>query len=343
MILDEKALTVDDVLLTPQLGILKSRTHAILHPYIYSAPMDTVTGYNLASAMLKNGEIPVVCRNIPEDEYLRCLIEFHNTTAFFAVGITDLEKKRFLEMLSQVAQALDLDKFNLNIAIDVAHGDSVAAYEAILFFKEQGICKNIMSGSIATPEAATRAVAAGCTHLRVGIGPGSVCTTRIMTGFGVPQLTAVYFIARLWDKSKTNQYPKPIIIADGGIRYPGDANKYLAAGADAIMIGSLLSKTTESCGWDLETNTKSYRGHASAAFQTDTKGKSNSCPEGLSTNSFSPSTTVEKVINNFRGGLASAISYAGLENMKDFNYHNVYFIEITPSALMESHAHNPAV
>ena len=353
MILDQELLTVDDVLLEPALGILKSRSDAKLRQFIYSDPMDTVTGYELACEMIQGGEVPVICRELSDEEYCKCLKEFQGKNAFFAVGATKSELQRFLNRM--VDARLDEQGIRVNVAIDIAHGDSVIAYEAITFLRSLDFIGDIMSGSIATADAAARSVKAGCTFLRVGIGCGAACSTRLMTGVGVPQLSAVYLIAK-WLSTHPGK-DDITVIADGGIRYPGDAVKYLCAGAHAIMLGSLLSKTEESPGWTVSWPTpndsktvetfplptpkpilsKRYRGHASASFQKDHFGKPNRCPEGATSSEFVwDGTTVHSVLEEFRGGVASAISYLGLTDQMELNPEHVRFLRITNSAWQES-------
>lgn len=359
-LLDTQLLSADDVLLEPQLGKLSSRSDAELLPFIYSAPMDTVTGFALAKAMIEQDEVPVICREISDEEYCHCIRSFHNTAAFFAVGATPTELQRFIARVQQVQEHLP-ESPKLNVAIDIAHGDSVVAYTALKFLREYDFVGDIMSGSICTPAAALRSIAAGCTHLRIGVGPGSVCTTRMMTGVGVPQLSAVYLIHR--ELTKVNKRAHAILIADGGIKYPGDAVKYLSAGADAIMMGSVLSKTKESLGWEArwpepEPNkvisfpqpdpepvfVKRFRGHASADFQKDHRGLANRCPEGTSTREFVwDGQTVQSVCEKFRGGVASAISYLGLTSMAELSPETVRFMRITTSTFMESMPHNREV
>lgn len=353
MILDRELLTVDDILLEPKLGILRSRSDAKLRQFIYSAPMDTVTGYELACEMIQEGEVPVICRELSDEEYCKCLKDFQGKYCFFAVGATKSELQRFLDRMCKAE--LHEQGIVVNVAIDIAHGDSVLAYEAIAFLRGLDFIGDIMSGSIATADAAARSVKAGCTHLRVGIGCGAACSTRLMTGIGVPQLSAVYLIAKWLDKEPSNGCIT--IIADGGIRYPGDAVKYLCAGAHAIMLGSAFSKAKESPGWNVSWLTpsssqviesfplptpepilkKRYRGHASADFQKDHFGKANRCPEGATSNEFTwDGSTVNSIVEQFRGGVASAVSYLGLTSQEELNSENVKFLRITNSAWQES-------
>ena len=363
-LLDHEMLSADDVLMVPELGELSSSTLAELEPFIYSAPMDRVTGYELTKAMVAAGEYPVVSRDLPEAEYLRCLQEFAgHPKVFFAVSI----KKKWL---AQFFRRLESTGFNgkINLAVDVAHGDLWVAHSATRFLREQQFVDKIMSGSVATPGGALRAVQAGATHIRIGVGPGSQCTTRIVTGFGVPQLSAVYQINKLLSETaEVDGVPRSIygrdrivLIADGGIRSSGDAAKYLAAGADAIMMGSEFSKAKESPGWyhagfepvdTAEVVTfplpepnpifkKIYRGCASAQHQLDHKGAARAAPEGESSKEFKwQGETVESVISRYRQGIERAISYGGGKSISDLNPTQIKMIKITGAAQRESVAH----
>jgi IMP dehydrogenase/GMP reductase len=334
--LDAELLSADDILLAPRLGLLNSRSEAELYPFIYSAPMDTVTGTELAEAMLSAGEYPVMCRFLKEEWSTAISRWSSNSNVFFAIGIKDVE----------TIQSLPLSKTNpTSIAVDVAHGDSEQTLNAIrnlATFPEIG---NIMSGSICTPDAALRALEAGATHLRVGVGPGSVCITRQMTGCGVPQLSAIYLINKILCEQGVRD--RVTLIADGGIRTPGDAVKYLAAGADAIMLGSRFSRCEESAGWTscqhFETGivrkTKSYRGQASTDFQKEVLDKLSACPEGKATEVFTPDRTCGAIIEEFRGGVASALSYLGVQSLRELVPENTTFLKVTPAAYLEGRAH----
>lgn len=355
-ILEQEMLAADDVLLVPQEGVLSSRSDAQLTPFIYSAPMDTVTGFDLTKAMVAAGEIAVVCRNLPENEWDKCLEEFAtNPQVFFAIGTNQEWLHTFITKLERI----DLDA-PINVAIDIAHGDSIMGHSVAKWLRQHSFIGSIMSGSIATGPGAIRAVRAGCTHIRVGIGPGSVCTTRLMTGVGVPQLSAVYGVHSCLNVFVEHR-GEITLIADGGIRSPGDAVKYLAAGADAIMLGSRFSRTLESRGWKFAGHqpidvsqpqtfpmqepdpilSKSYRGHASASFQLDQKGVANRCPEGIATNEFQwdGTSTVSTLVEEFRGGAASAVSYLGLLALSDINPQNTTMIKVTGNSVKESKAY----
>ena len=161
-ILDTKLLSADDVLLRPQYGKVRSRSDVSLQPFIYSAPMDRVTGVQMVDAMISAVETPVVCRDLTDEDYIYCLF---SNQAFFAVGSTKSEIERFERRAKQYFYERGGDRTSkINIAIDVAHGDSVGAYEAIAAYKKFPYVGDIMSGSIATGEAAIRCVNMGCTH-----------------------------------------------------------------------------------------------------------------------------------------------------------------------------------
>lgn len=352
-LLDEEVLSADDVLLVPRKGILKSRSDADIEPYIYSSPMDTVTGYELTKAMLEQNQFPVVCRFL-KDEWTRCLEEFHdNPDVFFAIGSKQSDIESLIKELDRIKPRSGPQTPPLSVAVDIAHGDTDHALALYKWLASQAFIGRIMSGSVCTPDAALRAYRHGCTHIRVGVGPGSACTTRLMTGCGMPQLSAVYFAHKVLKAVEAECE----IIADGGIRYPGDANKYLAAGATGVMMGKAFSAAEESAGWMIEygevdlsepvsfpltrpmRKVKRYRGQASASFQQDMFGKSNVCPEGATSGTFTVSTTCAQVIANYKGGLASAISYLGLSSSSEVCPEKVTFVKLTQGAHKEGTPH----
>jgi len=287
--------------------------------------MDTVCSYELGVELLRLGQFFVVARNMPDEEWRSCiaLTRDHPESVFIAVGAN------YQQDMDRIQEVLDI---KYNVAYDVAHGHSDRALEAYRIMAKNPRVRYVMSGSIATAEAAIESVMHGTTYIRVGIGPGAMCTTRQMTGVGVTQLQAVQEIKQALDDRY--YYKDHRVIADGGIKQPGDAVKYLAAGADAIMLGSVLSKTKESPGWQVgqvknggqltlrdlaePPLVKTYRGHASAEFQQDHFGRANRCPEGQSSRPFTyQGDTVESVVELFTGGIASACSYLGIADSQD--------------------------
>ena len=185
--LSQEYLSTNDVLLLPTQGILKSRSNAsVLDTYIYSSPMDMVTGVELCRAMLKHNQSPVFCRFLSEEKKRLALDLFGSDSNFwFTVGAS-------FDDYNYIKQYCLQNDIKVNISVDVAHGDTVHLQKIYNLYSESSFCKNLMSGTIATANSANSCIRNGCTHLRVGIGPGSACSTRIVTGCGVPNLTAVY-------------------------------------------------------------------------------------------------------------------------------------------------------
>tara|TARA_Y100001938_G_C8083942_1_gene430790 strand:+ start:1326 stop:2396 length:1071 start_codon:yes stop_codon:yes gene_type:complete len=340
-LLDQEVLSADDVLLVPKHGILDSRMDADIEPYIYSSPMDTVTGFDLTKEMVENNHYAVVCRFL-KDEWEKTFKEYHNNDmVFFAVGSSLSE----LHNIENLLEEIDGEKL-ININIDVAHGDTSRMLELYQIYREKPWVNKLMSGSVATAQSAANVIKAGCDHVRIGIGPGSACTTRLMTGCGVPLLTSVYDIHKFLS-SRPEVRESVILIADGGIRYPGDAVKYLSAGADAVMLGRGFSSCDESAGWEMTkknwwskpTKVKRYRGQASRSFQIDVLGKTPKCPEGATGPAIYPTTTVKNVIDEYEGGLRSALSYLGLKSSLDLNPITVSFAKNTVAAQKEATPH----
>lgn len=336
-LLDDKYLSINDVSLVPTLSMNRSRTDVDVPGFIFSAPMDTVTGYELALEMLTQNQFAVIPRFIDHEQLLKCFELAVHDNIFFAVGLDLLNPENMTDFIDLILDNHPCASLgHVNLAIDIAHGDMAAAHELTAELASLPFVHKIMSGSICTPQAATRAVAAGATHLRIGVGPGAACTTRLMTGVGVPNLSAVY---NIW-KAETGAF----LIADGGIKEPGDAAKYLAAGANGIMLGSVLSKTVESPGWyptDTGNLYKQYRGQASAAFQTEWFGQQNDCPEGAVCPPMQqdPNNTVQSIVRKFKGGLRSSASYLGLSSIADLGPRTVEMIQVTPSAYIEGTPH----
>lgn len=338
--LQSEFLTTDDVILLPSLGILESRSEACVSPFIYSSPMDTVTGYNLSKAIVAEGHYAVVCRFTPK-EWIKSFKEFGtNPNVFFALGSSLEEVCRINHLAGK-----HWPESSVSINIDVAHGDTEYMHKLYKTYADMNCINSIMSGSVCTPQGAVRAARSGCTHLRVGIGPGSACTTRLKTGCGMPQLSAIYLVDQALKQEGLRESVQ--VIADGGVRYSGDAVKYLAAGADGIMMGNLFSKTNESCGWkNVKTSwwkkpvkMKRYRGQASKEFQIDTYGVDPACAEGASGPPIFPQNSVREVISEFEGGVKSALSYLGIMSTDQLNLDNVSFVRTTNSVITENTSH----
>jgi IMP dehydrogenase len=207
---------------------------------------------------------------------------------------------------------------------------------------------SIIAGNVATAEGAKALIDAGADGIKVGIGPGSICTTRIVAGVGVPQLTAIIEAAEAARKADVP------VIGDGGIKYSGDMAKALAAGADCVMIGSLLAGTEESPGEVFlyqGRSFKSYRGMGSVGamargsadryFQQDIKDSLKLVPEGIE-GQVPYKGPVGSVLHQLAGGLRAAMGYVGASNMQEFQS-RAQFVRISSAGLRESHAHDVAI
>ena len=232
------------------------------------------------------------------------------------------------------------------LVIDTAHGHSKGVVEKLHQVKAAFPNVDVVVGNVATGEAAKYLVENGADGVKVGIGPGSICTTRVVAGVGVPQLSAVYDV---YSALKDTGVP---LIADGGLRYSGDVVKALAAGGSCVMIGSLVAGTEESPGDTIIFNGrkfKSYRGMGSLEameqkngskdryFQSDTKDVKKLVPEGIA-GRVPYKGTVQEVIYQLIGGLRSGMGYCGSANIE--NLHNAKFVRITNAGVLESHPHD---
>ena len=233
------------------------------------------------------------------------------------------------------------------IVIDTAHGHSKYVIEKLKEAKANFPDIDIVVGNVATGEAAKMLVEAGADAIKVGIGPGSICTTRVVAGVGVPQLSAVY------DVAKTLKGTGIPLIADGGLRYSGDVVKALAAGGSCVMIGSLVAGTEEAPGDTIIFNGrkfKSYRGMGSLEamengskdryFQSGTQDVKKLVPEGIAGRVPYKGTLCE-VIYQLVGGLRSGMGYCGAANIEQL--HNAKFTRITNAGVMESHPHDVTI
>jgi IMP dehydrogenase len=234
------------------------------------------------------------------------------------------------------------------IVVDTAHGHSDRVAEAVTRIKRLSNAAQVIAGNVATAEAARALIGAGADGIKVGIGPGSICTTRVVAGVGVPQLTAIFDTAEAAAKLDIP------VIADGGLRTSGDVAKALAAGAAAVMVGSLLAGTEEAPGdtflWQGRTY-KSYRGMGSVAamargsadryFQQDIKDQLKLVPEGIEGQVpyKGPATAV---LHQLVGGVKAAMGYTGAENLAAFRQ-RAEFVRITNAGLRESHVHDVTI
>ena len=234
------------------------------------------------------------------------------------------------------------------LILDTAHGHSKNVIETVKKIKKKSNYTQVIAGNVATKEGAKALIDVGADAIKVGIGPGSICTTRMVAGVGIPQLTAILEVSEILRKSNIP------LIADGGIKYSGDIAKAIAAGADTIMIGSLLAGTDESPGEVYlyqGRSYKSYRGMGSISamlkgsaeryFQDINTDIQKLIPEGVE-GQVPYKGPVSIVLNQLIGGLRSSMGYTGNENIKKMKT-NCEFIKITSSGLKESHVHDVTI
>ena len=232
------------------------------------------------------------------------------------------------------------------IVVDTAHGHSEAVIEVVKKIRKESSKVTLIAGNIATEQAATELAKLRVDAIKVGIGPGSICTTRVVAGIGFPQFSAILNVKR-----GLNKYKNVKIIADGGIRYSGDIAKALGAGADAVMIGSLLAGTDETPGEIFYYQGRSYksyrgmgsisamsRGSADRYFQQDIKDQLKLVPEGIE-GRVPYRGPVKNIIDQLVGGLKSSMGYLGAKNIAEFKK-NAKFIEISNSGIKEGHVHD---
>ena len=344
----KEALTFDDVLLTPKYSeILPSEVttntslskNLNLKIPIISSAMDTVTESKMAIVIAKAGGIGVIHRNLDIKSQISEInkVKSKKLLVGAAVGAGPLEYKR--------AEAILKANVDL-IFVDTDHGHTKKVGEIIRKIKRLKSNKTTLcAGNIATTEAAKFLIKLGAEVIKVGIGPGSICTTRLVAGIGVPQLSAILAVRKGVGRKKVS------IIADGGIKFSGDISKALAAGADAVMIGSLFAGTNESPGKIIKKNGKLFKsfrgmgsigamnkGSADRYFQTKQKYTSKYVPEGVE-GLVKYKGSVEKIIYRLIGGLKSSMGYLGKK--KIINLRNKpKFVKITKAGFYESMVHN---
>lgn len=340
----KQGLTFDDVLLIPQYSevlpkevlLQTNLTKKIkLAIPLLSAGMDTVTEYKTAIALAKAGGIGIIHKNMSAQKQANQVkkVKKQNLLVGAALGVTP-------DMLQR---ATLLIKAGVDIlTIDTAHGHSKGVIEAVKKIKKHFPKAQIIAGNVATAQATLALIKAGADCIKVGIGPGAICTTRIIAGVGVPQLSAVYECAKT-----ARKYNIPVI-ADGGIKTSGDIAKALAAGASLCMLGGLFAASTEAPGKKIIVNGKAYklyRGMGSAAamkagssdryFQQNTKKLVAEGVEGM----VPWKGNLEDIVYQLLGGLRAAMGYCGAKDLEDF-YKKSKFIQITAAGLKESHPHD---
>lgn len=331
----QNTLCFDDVLLKPRYSSIASRREISLKTLlgevefslpVISSPMDTVTERAMATKMSALGGLGLIHRyNSPEEQatLVEACVNDGATNVGFAVGVGEDAVSRAVKCVNAGGNV---------VCIDVAHGHHNLVRHTIGILRNTfGTSVHIMAGNVATPEGHQALSDWGADSVRVGIGGGSICSTRIQTGHGMPTFQSVLDCAQRGGTAS--------IIADGGIRNPGDVVKALAAGADAVMVGSLLAGTHESPGEFMYRNgekMKVYRGMASKDAQIDWRGHYSS-DEGVS--SYVPCKgPAEKILDNISRGVRSGLSYSGCRSIVELQTHSE-FITQTSLGNVESGTH----
>lgn len=347
-ILNSIALTFDDVLIVPDYTDIKREEIDIstqLTPDIklklpfISSPMDTVTTSSMAIVLGKLGGLAVIHRNLIIENQVKEIKKAKKETSLVAAAVgVGRDLKERMEGLSRAG--VDV------VVIDSAHGHSKFVIEATRYVSEKHKNIALIAGNAATGEAARVLIEAGAQVLRVGMGPGSICTTRIIAGIGTPQITAIMEVAKVAKEHSIS------VIADGGLRLSGDIVKALVAGGDCIMSGSLFAGTDEAPGEVVTVEGKKYKayrgmgsvaamrkGSAARYGQEYRKGQEKKLiaegVEGL----VPYKGSVKNIVNQLVGGLRTGMYYVGARSIKDLQ-EKAKFMRVTEASFRESHPHD---
>ena len=337
------AYTFDDIQIIPVYSEVESRSQCNLTTRftkqyklgtpLVASPMDTVTEYNMALSIASHGGVGILHRfmSIEKQSNQARKIKEQEKLVSAAIGATGDYKERAQELVNAGAIVL---------LIDVAHGNTKQVRDAIAWCKQNlPTYVDVIAGNVATYKGAKNLAEWGADAIRVGIGNGSLCETRIRTGIGIPQVTALIESVRAIEEAGID-VP---IIADGGIRMTGDVAKALSFGVDSVMIGSLLAGTRESPGeiqrmgmWPNEQLFKKYRGSASAEVK-QVHGLEEKNVEGNS-KLIPYKGKVERIINDISDGVRSAMSYVNATNITEFHLNSEHIL-ITQNGLVEAKPH----
>lgn len=339
MTIYRETMTYDDVLLVPKYSEIRSRKeidvssklddNITLQLPVIASPMDTVSGFEMASYLSKAGGLAVIHRYMGTADQTRIVTDLKSETGSVIAAAIGTGREHILRARCLAHVGIDI------LCIDVAHGHHVAVRETLDALRSESTFDNIhiMAGNIATAKAVYDLAKWGAHSIRVGIGGGSICSTRVQTGHGVPTLQSVMDCAFAADDCGVK------LIADGGIRNSGDIVKSFAAGADFVMLGSLLAGSHEAPGRIItmgDRKYKEYRGMASAEAQMDWRGRTASL-EGVS--SMIPyKGPVAPIVEQIENGIRSGFSYSGARTLSQFQA-TAEMIQQTPAGQLESSTH----
>lgn len=340
--ISEKGLTYDDVLIKPKPSRIKSRSDVdissevfddkVLDRPVFSANMDTVTESEMAQSMTNNGGCGVIHRFMDIEEQAKEINKVDGLVGG-SVGVKG-------DVIKQVQ--LLLDNGADFIVADVANGYMERFKETIKEINEVYPETPLMAGNVATKKGVRNLYEAGADTVKVGIGPGSLCTTRIKAGVGIPQLTAVIKATQAKEELLKEKYhiygdKKLRIVADGGIKRGGDMSKALGAGADAVMIGGLFASCPESPTEKNEKGKEIARGMASKSARKNNNINVEKPVEGGSVEVEQKGST-ELVLKKLCNGVKSSFSYAGAKNIREF-HDRVEFIKVSPTTQKRNQVH----
>jgi IMP dehydrogenase len=320
-------------LITVREGVSQSEAKRLLHQHRIEKLLVVDDQYRCVGLItVKDIEKAVANPNACKDEQGRLRV----------AAATTVGDKGYARTEALIAAGVDL------VVVDTAHGHSQHVLDAVLRIKRMSNLVQVVAGNVATSEGAQALIDCGADAIKVGIGPGSICTTRIVAGVGVPQLTAIM------DSVEAAKKAGIPVIADGGIKYSGDLAKALAAGADIAMVGSLLAGTDETPGEVFLYQGRSYksyrgmgsvgamaRGSADRYFQQDIKDALKLVPEGVE-GQVGYKGPVANVLHQLAGGLRAAMGYTGAKDLNDF-HDKAQFVRISGAGLRESHVHDVVI
>lgn len=335
-----RAYTFDDVLLVPCRSGVQSRfdvsvetqftkRHRLGLPVV-AANMDSVSESEMCIAMNLVGATAILHRFMSIQDQVE---HIRKIRAAYKPGLGAIAASVGVSQDSHERTKALADAGVEILTIDIAHGHSESMLETLAYVKKNFPQIDVIAGNIATAQAAIDLIRGGADAIKVGIGPGSMCTTRIITGVGMPQLSAIAACAEVARKEGVP------LIADGGIRTSGDAMKALCAGASTVMLGNVVSGSIETPG-ELVNGKKVYRGMASRMAQTEWRG--GQLPEGMAPEGeshFVPCKgPVREIVQEFVGGIRSGMSYLNSHSLSELPQ-NAHFVEVSPNCLRENTAH----